>query len=278
MSRAAAPEFTKRRIRNLTITLASTVLLLTVFYSQNQSLGHASFTSGYLLYGTLLFLTLLNLRKRLSFLPAIGSAKFWMQVHIYVGLATFAIFASHIGWRIPNGKLEVFLAALYLIVAFSGVYGLYATRVYPKRLTRIGTEVIFERIPQLRNQLALHARQLVIETCESSDVLAKFYTSRLCYFFEQQPALAYLVHPSSRTRKKLIHEMEDLDRYLGTDQRQVREKLTQMVHQKDDLDYHQALQGRLKIWLFVHIGLTYSLLLVGLLHGILAHAFSGGPS
>ena len=44
---------------------------------------------------------------------------------------------------------------------------------------------------------------------------------------------------------------------------------------KDQLDFHQAMQGLLKGWLFVHIPLTYALLLFALVHLVLVYAFSG---
>jgi len=49
-----------------------------------------------------------------------------------------------------------------------------------------------------------------------------------------------------------------------------------LVRQKDGLDYHYALQLVLKGWLFTHIPLTYSLLLLTLVHVVLVFAFSGG--
>jgi hypothetical protein len=49
-----------------------------------------------------------------------------------------------------------------------------------------------------------------------------------------------------------------------------------LIRRKDDLDFHEARQGLLKLWLFVHIGLTCALVLGATLHGILAHAFDGG--
>ena len=270
--------FTKRRIRNSIITLVIIAILSVVVYAQNQSLIHSSFTTGYLLMGCLIFLAAFNLRKKLTFLPQLGSAAFWMQLHIYVGLATFAIFGFHIAWNVPNGWFESFLAFLYLAVALSGVYGLYVTRVYPARLTGLGEEAIFERIPFFQQRLATQARSLVLQACESSDVLAKLYTNRLAHFFERPRNLAYLVKPTGRTRRQLIAEIEDLDRFLGEDQRTIGRQLSTMVKQKDDLDYHYALQGRLKVWMFAHIGMTYSLLLVAILHMILAHAFGGGLS
>jgi hypothetical protein len=42
------------------------------------------------------------------------------------------------------------------------------------------------------------------------------------------------------------------------------------------LDYHRALQLALKLWLFVHIPLTYGLLIFTALHIVLVFGFSGG--
>ena len=267
--------FAGRRKKYALITVAAVALLAAVVWLLQSRLLNSSFFTGYVFIGSLFFLTGLNMRKRLSFLPKIGSASFWMQLHIYVGLSTFAMFAMHVKWRVPDGGLEIFLSGLYFFVALSGVYGLYVTRILPKRLTAINEEIIFERIPAFRQKLAAQARAIALEACETSEVLAKFYSNRLIYFFERPRSLAYMVSPSGNKRRQLVGEIEALDRFLGEDQRAVSRKLAGLVRQKDDLDFHRAIQGRLKIWLFAHIGVTYSLLIVAVVHGVMAHAFSG---
>ena len=267
--------FVSRRKKYALITIVGIALLAMVVWLLQSRLLNSSFFTGYIFLGSLFFLTALGMRKRLTFLPKIGSASFWMQVHIYVGLATFAMFAMHVKWRIPDGGLEIFLSVLYLFVALSGVYGAYITRVLPKRLTAIDEEIIFERIPAFRQKLAAQARAIVLEACETSEVLAKFYTNRLIYFFERPRSLAYMVRPSGSRQRQLVGEIEALDRFLAEDNRSASRKLAMLVRQKDDLDFHRAIQGRLKIWLFAHIGVTYSLLIVAVVHGVMAHAFSG---
>jgi peptidoglycan biosynthesis protein MviN/MurJ (putative lipid II flippase) len=54
------------------------------------------------------------------------------------------------------------------------------------------------------------------------------------------------------------------------------EKLAQLVRQKDGLDYHRALQLALRLWLFIHIPLTYGLMVFTVLHVVLVFGFSGG--
>lgn len=266
--------FQSRRIRNGGLTILFLAGLTMLVMHQNANLVRSNFTTGYTLMGCLVFLTLFNLRKKLSMLPHLGTAAFWMQVHIYVGLATFVIFALHIGWRVPTGYFERALAILYLIVGISGVYGLVITRILPKRLTGLPQEVIFERIPWLRLDLTRRAREIVMSVCDSTDVLARFYINRLASYFERPRGLLYLVNPSGRKRRQMIAEIEELNRFLGEDQRKAGRDLVELVKRKDDLDYNVAMQGRLKGWLFVHIGLTYSLLILAFVHAILVHAFA----
>ena len=268
--------FWKRRLRQITILLGFVLLLGVWCRIQEQNLVRTSFQTGYLLFAAIVFLTLFSARKRLTFLPSIGTASFWMQLHIYVGLATFAIFGFHVGWRFPSGLFEQTLASLYLIVAGSGVYGLYLTRAMPARLTALKNEVLYERIPALRLALATRTRELVMESQGSSDVLARFYVNNLSQFFDQPRGFIYLIHPSGNRRRRLVAAIGDLDRYLEPEQRRTSRELQSLVCEKDDLDYHHAVQGRLKLWLFVHIGFTYGLLLFSILHGLMAHSFGGG--
>ena len=67
-------------------------------------------------------------------------------------------------------------------------------------------------------------------------------------------------------------------RYLNHDEEKVLDWLFERVHEKNQLDYAYALQATLKGWLFVHVPMTYSMLLLVFVHVILVYAFSGGIS
>ena len=268
--------FSRRRLRNISLTIFVVAALAAVVAWMDRSLLHSSFFTGYVLIGSLFLLAAFGMRKRLPMISGIGSAAFWMQMHIYVGFGSFAVFAMHIAFRVPDGMFESILALLYCVVFFSGLYGLWASRTIPRKLTSVGEEVIFERIPAFKRHLARRAQTMVMESCENTPVLANFYVHRLSRFFERRRGLAYLLMPTGRTRRQLIAEIEELDRFLAHDDRRISRELAMMVRKKDDLDYHTAMQGRLKMWLFVHIAMTWSLLIFSVVHGVLAHAFGGG--
>ena len=251
----------RRRLRNISLTVLAVAALAAIVMWMDRSLLHSSFFTGYVLIGSLFLLAAFGMRKRLPMISGIGSASFWMQMHIYVGFGSFAIFAMHIAFRVPDGMFESTLALLYCVVFFSGLYGLWASRTIPRKLTSVGEEVIFERIPAFKRNLARRAQTMVLESCENTPVLANFYVNRLSRFFECRRGLGYLLMPSGRTRRQLIAEIEELDRFLAYDDRRVSRELAIMVRKKDDLDYHTAMQGRLKMWLFVNIAMTWSLLI-----------------
>ena len=94
----------------------------------------------------ILVLALLNARKKLSMIP-LGTAVLWLQIHVFVGLASVVVFLGHLRWSLPSGPLECALAIVFVLVAVTGCVGLMLSRVLAPRLRRSGDEVIFERIP-----------------------------------------------------------------------------------------------------------------------------------
>ncbi|MGL4514902.1 MAG: hypothetical protein ACRCT8_17590 [Lacipirellulaceae bacterium] len=245
----------------------------------DATLARSGQATGLLLYAAVVGLAALQLRKRLQGLP-VGSATTWVRVHVATGLASGALALLHVGLRWPDGWLEGALAAVYAATFVSGLVGLYWSRTIPKQLARAGEQFVYERIPRLRRRVQFEAREAVLRgvIATGSTTLADFYTERVHGFLHRPRALAYTLRPSTGTRKRLFRELGGLRRVLSEPERQASERLFALVRQKDDLDFHAARQGLLKIWLFGHVALTWSLLLLGAAHGVLALAFRGGPS
>jgi hypothetical protein len=269
--------FVHRRLRNAILTLAAFVAVWWWVGLQHRALEPTAFTTGYLLAAAIGFLALYNVRKRVPFLP-LGSSAAWLQWHLYVGMGSIGLFALHVGPKWPHGMLDVTLAVFYLLTVASGVVGLYLTRAIPRQLSRVGEEVIYERIPAYRQQVRQRARELVLESVAASGAttLANFYSTRLIDYFDAPRGLGYRLRPTTARRRALMREMHDVRRYLSDHEQTYCEKLFALVRKKDDLDFHEARQGTLKLWLFVHIGLTVVLVSLAALHGLLAHAFHGG--
>ena len=269
--------FWRRRIRNGLLTALVVLAFAWLFKWQRDNLQRDSFTSGYVILGCVLFLALYNFRKKMPNIP-LGSSATWMQLHIYVGIGSIFIFVQHVGFRIPDGIFERTLGGLFVAVASSGVYGLYLTRTAPRKLAQLKEEVIFERIPAMRNHLAIQASDLALQSVPKTQAsaIAEFYANRLHHFFVRPRSVLFHLAPSSRQRRRLMSELGHMQQYCSADEKSISEQLFSLIRQKDDLDYQYALQSKLKNWFFLHIGLTYTLIVFSLLHTVLVHAFFGG--
>jgi hypothetical protein len=266
-----------RRNRNLIILAALSLLLPAFCVVVSTALRDAARFSGWLLFGLIVFLAGYNLRKKLAFLP-VGSSASWLQLHIYVGLLTAVVFGIHVRWHVPNGIFESLLSLLYASVFLSGIVGLFVSRSFAKRLTTRGSEVLFERIPVYRKRLATEVESLVLDCLDETEstAIAQFYADRLRPFFAATRNFWHHLRQSSRPRFALVSELQSYNRYLNDSEREVMKEILARVESKDDLDYQYALQATLKYWLFVHVPLTYALLVFAVFHLLLVSSFSGG--
>src|SRR6202035_4104613 len=62
-------------------------------------------------------------RRRLFFLIPLGPARWWMFLHIWLGLLALPLAIVHSGFHF-GGPLSAWVLALFLIVSASGVWGL----------------------------------------------------------------------------------------------------------------------------------------------------------
>jgi hypothetical protein len=225
----------------------------------------------------MLYLTLFNARKKLPFLPLV-SARAWLQVHAYAGLITAVVFLMHIQWRIPTGQMESLLALLFVAVTVSGIFGWWISRAIPARMTAVGGEVPFEEIPVARLALKKKAEALIVQIIPTAkaSTLAEFYAGRMADFFSGPANFQAHLFGSRRPLNRLLGQMAEVNRFLGPEEKKGLDQLTMLVRQKDALDFHRASQIVLKGWLFVHIPLTYGLLVFSAAHVIVVYAFSGG--
>ena len=256
------------------LALASALAVM-VHCRFNRALPNYACLTGWVLFAAMALLAVYNARKKMPFLP-LGSSEAWMQIHVYAGFFTVVLFLIHLNFHVPTGWFEGTLAWLYVLVTASGIAGLILSRVLPRRLSTRGGEVIYEKIPAIRNDLRQQAEALVLDAETKSPVIAEFYVRQLNAFFAGPQKFWLHLLESRQPLNAVLVELEELRRYLNDQERAVLEKLAQLVRRKDGLDYHHALQTALKLWLFAHVPLTYSLLIFSLLHIVLVYAFSGG--
>ena len=233
--------------------------------------------SGWVLLVLVLLLTAYNARKKLTY-PPLGSSALWLQFHVYGGLLCVVVYLLHTAGRWPSGVFENLLGLLFLGVAVSGIAGIFISRTVPRRLTLAGGEVIYERIPAYRQELKLAADRLVEQTVQESGatVLADHYAQQLSHYFAAARHRGSHLRQSNRPLRDQLRALEGLERFLDEREKDAARQLEASIRLKDQLDKHSAMQGLLKTWLFVHIPLTYAMLLCVGLHVWLVLSFGGG--
>ena len=270
--------FAKRRLIGLGAFSLISLGLIAAYSVAQAQLMRTSLFSGFALLFLVIFLIGLNWRKRFSFLP-VGRASTWLQVHIYAGWVSVIVFFIHTGFRQPNGPMELIVAFLFLIVAISGMAGLVMSRVIPKRLTAHGGNITYEEVPKMQRLLKIKAESIALKSIEETkkSTIADFYVERIEVFLMGSRRFFWNhLFGSEKHLTPLLTRMSAMHRYLNEQEIQVMNQLEELVLERDRLDYQQCLLSILKCWLFVHIPLSYSLLVFGVMHGALAYRFVGG--
>lgn len=94
-----------------------------------------------------------------------GSARLWMKAHIWLGLLTVPLILLHSGF-VWGGWLSTILAALFVMVIASGIFGLVMQQVLPRKmLVDTPLETIYSQIEQAMKMAVADAQNLVLATC-----------------------------------------------------------------------------------------------------------------
>lgn len=266
----------RRAALSLATLLAGAALALH-FPRLAAALPHLDHLTGWALLALCLLLTAYGARKKLPSLP-LFSSRAWLQFHAYAGLLAALLFAYHIRLDLPRGPFHLALAALFLAVTLTGLLGWWLGRLIPRRLTTTGGEVPFERIPLVRRELRLRADALALAAIpEARDTtLADIYARHLAPALAAPPRLLPHLLASPRELNDRLALLAASVRFLSPPEKTRADELGELVRARHVLDFHYANQLLLKAWLFVHVPLTYGLLLFTALHVVLVLAFSGG--
>jgi hypothetical protein len=266
------------------VTLASGVLFWTVWL-YGSALRDARYLDGWLLAAAMALQVAFHVRRKTSSLSP-AAALTWRQIHIVVGYVIIALFISHCDFSLPDTNFEWVLWICTVLVLLSGILGTYLTWAAQAKL-RSGDEIVLDRIPKRRMEIAkeVHAiavsserDQLVLElpVAPYKEWILDFYKTQLKSFFKgPRNRLAHFV-ASQRHMKKLIGDIDDLERYVDKSGREKLNAIKALVIEKDRLDFADVQLRLSKAWLLVHVPVTYSLVVLIVLHILVVYAYSSG--
>lgn len=228
-----------------------------------------------LLYGTLglvliVVLMYFGVRKR-SYKSSWGTVEGWLRGHIYLGLVAVVIVLLHSGWRFDN---PVAVAALLLFLAdcASGLWGAVLYTVLPSELSAEKTHLNSRDLSDQINDLGLSMARLASGKSETF--------RRICTDLLEAERPGYFAGWRCLSRRYLEKRLAQdpagvFDSYVGRVAPDEQAELTQLLglaHQRNDL--HDSLirrQRRLNLlsaWLYLHVPLSFALLIAVAAHVI----------
>ena len=280
----SARYITSQTIQGLLIAAISGGLFWLVWIYGN-GLRDPRYLDGWLLAGGMGFQLYFHIAVKTASLPPKSTAR-WRKIHIFIGYLLVAAFISHCDFSLPDTGFEWALWAAFVLVAVSGILGTYLEwSLQAKRM--IDERVGYDRIPARRAELAREVHAALATTDPAAAAIAlpappydawimDLYTNHLRDFFQGQRNFTAHLMGSQRPLKRLTDEIDNLSNYVDQQSREKLAAIKNLVVEKDRLDFARVYLGLTKGWLFVHVPVTYGLIVLTVLHVLVVYAFSSG--
>lgn len=288
----AAIGVTRQRLGNLLrqvfyaafIALVAAILCWGVWL-YGTALRDARYLDGWMLAGGMLIQVYYHVRRQTGgFAPK--SAMAWRQFHIFIGYLIFALFISHTDYGLPNTIFEWALWSCFILITLSGIFGTYLAWVVPEKLGA-NDRTSLERIPIMRAEIGkkIHALattadkgqlELALPISPYEDWIHDLYKNHLRTFLQGSRNRIAHLFGAQRHLKKIISEIDDLERYVDKSGRDKLFEMKALVLDKDRLDFAHVHLSLNKLWLFIHVPLTYTITILAVLHVLVVYAYSSG--
>ena len=281
----SARYLTSQTVRGLLFAATSGGLIWVVWIYGN-GLRDPRYLDGWLLAIGMSFQVAFHIALKTAGLPP-KSAMRWRKMHIFVGYLLIAAFISHCDFSLPDTRFEWALWSGFVLVTLSGIFGSYlAWSLKTKQV--IDERISYDRIPTRRVELAREVHAAVVKAEPSTTAIGlpapphdawimDLYTSHLRSFFQGQRNFTAHLIGSQRPLKRLTDEIDNLSRYVDQRGQEKLAAVRELVVEKDRLDFARVYLGLTKGWLFVHVPVTYSIIVLTLLHILVVYAYSSGP-
>ena len=208
------------------------------------------------------------------------------SIHIFMGYLLIAAFLSHANFSLPDTALEWSLWLCFWLVMASGLFGTYLTWSL-KSKRGIDERVGYDRIATRRAEMARDVQAVVTMTDTAATAIAlpatshevwiiDLYAKHLRNFFAGPRNFSAQLIGSQRPLRRLTDEIDNLSRYVDKQTQEKLETIKTLAVEKDRLDFTRVHLALTNGWLFVHVPITYALIVLSVLHVIVVYAFSSG--
>ena len=245
-------------------------------------------------FGLMLFATLLSLRKKFP-VWRVGRAQTWMRGHLWLGLLSYPIILLHAGFS-WGGPLTRAMMWIFTFVIISGIAGAVLQHFMPRLITqRVPMETIYDQIDRVQAQLLTEADELIASidaiatklglyvaaakvgsaatlpatgtTPEAAvNELRSVYTESIRPFLAARGAYRHPLYARKNAKGMFIR----LRKLTPEELKDVIEDLENVCEEKRDLDRQSRMHRGLHAWLFIHLPLSFALIVLGFIHAVWA--------
>ena len=201
----------------------------------------------------------LGFRKRYRS-ARLGSARFWLKMHLWLGLIVLPLVIFHAGGLRTGGALTTVIMVLLYAVWISGIYGILLQQVLPGYLkVRVPNERLNSQIGVAMDNLRIEAEKLA----GSAAAISELYKAAIQpYLMTASPSAAGYTNISGACQKVKIK--------LGPAAAKPVDSLEKICCDYRNLTVEKRLLWWLHSWLLVHVPLSMALLLLSGIHIIMA--------
>jgi len=253
--------------RNLKATAGACGFLLVVYvagswqwtFSPKRGLGLCFGILATLLFGFLMAYPFRRPRAR-----PLGTAKSWIQAHVYLGVVACLAVLIHADFAFPHGAMGWWLLLLTLWTTASGLAGVWLQKWIPSAISQgLRVEALYERIPELIDRLREEADGLA---AEASETLESFYRRDVRPAMAgPSPSWSYLLDVRAG-RERALQAFDNIGRFVGDEDKGRARELMNIYTEKLELDAQYRLQRVLRHWLIAHTPVAALLLGLVVVH------------
>jgi len=267
------------------IIAALSAALFGVVWLYSSGLRDARYLDGWLLASGMILQIYFHVAVRTAALSPKAVAR-WRAVHIFTGYVLIAAFLSHANVTLPDTAFEWALWMGFWLVAVSGVFGTYLSWSLKSR-HGIGPGFNFDRIPSRREEIAKEVIAAITKNSAPDhdlplpdlpyDVwILDLHANHLHDFLQAPRHFTAHLLGASNPAQRLIDEIDMLARFVDPSRQEKLASIKDLVIEKDQLDFARAYLILTKGWLFVHVPVTYALIVISMLHVVVVYAYASG--
>lgn len=264
---------------------ASSVALFAAVWLYGAGLRDARYLDGWLLAAGMILQIYFHVALKTTRLSPKAVAR-WRAFHVLLGYVLIAAFLSHANFSLPDTGMEWALWLGFCLVAISGIFGTYLSWSLKAR-HGITAGFNFDRIPIRRDEIAKEVHAAVTQDAAPShdlplpdlpyDVwILDLYANHLRDFLQAPRHFTAHLLGAQNPGQRLIDEIEMLSRFVDPSRQEKLAAIKDLVIEKDRLDFARAYLLLTKSWLFVHVPVTYALVVISVLHVVVVYAYSSG--